>query len=525
MTLIRIDNVGALGVMRDIPPHELPPEAWSDAGNMRFYKKNAVRMLGHAQVFGTPSVVPGFIMNVPAPASSFWLYASKTAVYGYDAGVHTDITRAAGPYTAAEYREWQGCILGGIPILNNGVDLPQAWLTLSLGTKLTNLANFTSTLRAKILRNFGPFLVALNLNDNGTLLPQTIQWSHPADPGSVPASWDYTDPTRDAGRTHLTDVKGGNIQDAILLGSVLIIYKQSSTHYLRFVGGSAVLAPDLLLASSGILAARCACAIDSGKKHFVVTQDDVITHSGTRDTDNPLEEKDKDYLFADMDSTNYVNAFAFDNPAFREVWFAYPSSGQTFPDKALVLNYRTGQVTFRDFDGTSVDIGEYTDSTGTQWNNLTTTWDDQTIQWSTQARRRLIMGKPSATKIYGLDSGYAFGSLTPTAFLERTGLAIIGRDRQGQPKVDYNSTKLVKRIWPRIRGSATVRVQVGSQNHDEDPITWQSAKTFNATQKYLDFESVGVLNAVRFESTDNVAWQLEGYGLEVDVVANGVTGT
>jgi len=520
MTLVRIDNVGALGVFRDIPAHQLPPEAWSDAGNIRFYKKNAIRILGHEQVFGTPSVQPGFIMNVPAPQSSFWLYASKTAVYGYDAGTHTDITRAAGAYTASEFRDWQGCILGGIPILNNGADIPQAWLTLSLGTKLTNLANWTSTLRAKIIRNFGPFLVALNLNDNGTLLQQTIQWSHPADPGSVPSSWDYTSPVVDAGRLHLTDVKGGSIQDALLLGSALVIYKQSSTHLLRFVGGTAIMAPDLLL-NSGILAARCAAVIDSGRRHFVVTQDDVITHGGTRETENPLEEKDKDYLFADLDPTSYVNAFAFDNPAFREAWFAYPSSGQTFPDKALVWNYRTGQVTFRDFDANTVDIGEYTDSTGTQWDNLVGSWDDQTRAWSTQARRRLIMGKHSATKIYGLDSGYAFGTATPTAFLERTGLSIVGRDRQGQPKADYTSRRLVSRIWPRIRGNATVSVKVGVQNQDEDAVTWATAQTFSPSQKYLDFEVEGVLPAVRFESVDNVAWQLEGYSLDVTITSGG----
>ena len=89
----------------------------------------------------------------------------------------------------------------------------------------------------------------------------------------------------------------------------------------------------------------------------------------------------------------------------------------------------------------------------------------------------------------------------------------------------FRSRKLVSRIWPRIRGSATVSVKVGSQERDEDAVNWQTAKTFNPTQQYLDFESVGKLNAVRFESVDNAAWQLEGYGLEVTVLDGGIVGT
>ena len=510
--LSQIRDVGMLGVFRDPAPRSLPPNAWTDANNIRFYKRNAVRMLGHTQVFGTPTVAPGFVFNVPATGQSFWLYANLAKVYAYDAGVHTEITRAAGgDYSAGEYRNWNGCNLGGVPILNNGVDIPQYWTGLSAGSDLANLSNWTSTLRAKVIRNLGPYLVALNLTDNGTPLPHSLQWSHPADPGAVPSSWDYTDPTVDAGRTHLTDAQSGPIYDGGLLGEELMIYKQGATHALRFVGGNAVLAPRLVM-GSGLLCPRAWTAYDGGNRHFVIAQDDIITHAGSRATEKPLQDKDKDYFFADIDATNYVNTFAFNNPAFREVWIAYPSSGQTLPNKVMIWSYQYNTCKFRDWDGSlSIDIGDYTDSTAVAWSALVGSWDDQVFQWSTQSRRRMIFGNAAATKMYGLDSGYAFGTATPACYLERTGLVL--------EKDAYPVRKLVKRIWPHIRGEAVVNVRLGIQEELDGTITWETPKQFSPSQKYLDFEAVGRLPAVRFESADNEPWQLEGYDLEWDPVS------
>ncbi len=510
---IPIENVGSLGVIKDLAPHKLPMAAWTDGQNFRFLDDNCARSLGQTQVFSTPSVAPGFLMNVPAPASSFWLYADLEKVYAYDSGVHTEITNSGGDYTATAYRQWNGCLLAGIPILNNGIDIPQFWADLSVGTPLDDLTNWTSTLRAKILRAYGPFLVALNLNDDGDLLPQTLQWSHPADPGTVPASWDYTNATVDAGRIHLTDVKGGEIHDALLLQDVLVIYKANSTHTLRFVGGSNIMSPNLLRLS-GILAPRCAAVIDSGTKHFVVSQDNALIHAGSPTVAYPWEAKNRRYLFNDMDDDNYVNAFAYDDPTFNEACFAYPSSGQTYPNKELWFNYKTGAQNFRDFDGTSVDSGDYTDSTGTQWNSLSGSWDSQTAQWSTAARRKLLYGAPSLTKIFAKNEGYAFGASTPTCFLERTGL-VLSKDG-----VHYPKRKLIKRIWVRWRGSAELSVRLGAQEEVDGTVTWQSPKVFDPDQKYLDFEAVGRLPAVRFSTSDNLPGQLEGYDLEFDEISD-----
>lgn len=510
--IIPIQNIGSVGIIKDLAPHKLPMEAWTDGQNFRFLDDNCARSLGQTQVFGTPTVVPGFLMNVPSPASSFWFYFSLSAAYVYDAGVHTNVTRGSGAYTATAYRQWNGCLLAGIPVFNNGIDKPQYWSALSVGTTLADLSNWTATLRAKVIRSFGPYLVALNLNDNGTLLPQSLQWSSLAAPGAVPSSWDYSDPTVDAGRTHLIDVKGGEIHDAQLIQDVLVIYKANSTHTLRFIGGANIFS-DSLLRLSGVLAPRCVAVVDSGTKHFVVSQDNVLLHAGSPTVAYPFEAKDRRYLFNDMDTTNYVNAFAYDDGVFNEACFAYPSSGQTYPNKEIFFNYKTGVTGFRDFDGTSVDTGDYTDSTGTQWNNLSGSWDSQVSRWSTATRRKLLYGAPSLTKIFAKNEGYAFGANTPTCFLERTGL-VLAKDG-----IEYTQRKLLKRIWPRWRGSAQLSVRLGAQEETDGAITWQSPKVYDPAQKYLDFEAVGRLPAVRFSTSDNLPGQLEGYDIEFETIS------
>jgi hypothetical protein len=126
--------------------------------------------------------------------------------------------------------------------------------------------------------------------------------------------------------------------------------------------------------------------------------------------------------------------------------------------------------------------------------------------------------------MYQLESGNAYGSLTVTSFLERTGLAVIGKDRQGEPKVDYSSRKQISRVWPKITGTGAsqVKVQVGKQEEIDGSVTWSLPKNFDPSVRYLDFDDEdavsGRLNAIRLESTVDLPWQCEGVDLELNVL-------
>jgi len=518
-------QLGKLGVISDVDPHLIPPEAWTNANNVLFTERGVERSKGHEQVFGTMSVAPEFIINVPGVGASYWIYTSLTKAYVYEGGVHTNITRQTAAvdvnYTTVNGRTWNGTIFGGIPIINNGVDIPQYWGSLNPAVKLTNLTTFTgpgaSTLRAAVIRTFGEYLIALNVTEAGVVLPHAVYWSHKAGVGTLPTSWDYSDPEVDAGRLFLTDSHGGTIQDGGLLGDERIIYKEYSTHALRFVGGGTIFAPRMLLDGSGIFAPRCFCSFDKGTKHFVVTADDVIIHAGTKETKSIAIDRVQRAIFLNVDATNYQNSFCFENQATNECWFCFPTTGNTYPNRAARWKYDNNTWSFRDFDGVSTDFGNVTAASGI-WDSDSGIWDLDSEPWSVESRTQQVY--VNRVKAFQLETGYLFDLVTPTAFVERTGLAVDGRDRSGGLRASFTSRKLLTRIWPKIVGTTMVNIQAGKQELIDGAVSYQAEQTFDASiNRYLDSTAEpvnGLLLAVRYETQHNDPWVLAGHDLYIE---------
>jgi len=502
-------------VIRDVPGHELPPEAWTRLFNVRCRKGNAERALGEVAVFGTPAVTPYFVFNVPGPnGQTFWFYFSLAKAYVFESATTTEVTNTGGDYNAAEGRDWNATLFGGIPIFNNREDIPQWWPALTSAQELEDLPNWPATTRAKVIRAFGSYLFALNITENTTQRPNAVLVSHKADPGSVPSSWDYTDDTVDAILFEL--VGGGEILDGLPLGSSFIVYKQSSTHIIRFIGGADLWGRDLLFTNNGILATRCVCEFDRGTKHFVVTSNDIIIHAGSKETLKPAEGKNRDAIFEELDVTNAPNSFVFENTKNNEVWFCYPTVGNTYPNRAFVYNYSNGTQWFRDLNAfTYAASGAITEGVADTWASDLETWDQDTTLWSTAGLDGIITCSPTAVAIYKLDSGFSFAAAGAEVVLEREGLAIIGRDRQGQPKVDYGVRKLVTRVWPKLRGG-TWLVELGYAEDGDSATTWSASGTFDSEDDtYIDLVVNGRLVGIRFTQQDEVAGKLEGYDLRM----------
>ena len=100
-----------------------------------------------------------------------------------------------------------------------------------------------------------------------------------------------------------------------------------------------------------------------------------------------------------------------------------------------------------------------------------------------------------------------------TSFIERTGITL---NEQGQP--DHTTVKRISSIWPKmsIDGSDSILIYLGTQMSTEGGITWNSPVSFNPdSQSKVSVRGTGKLYAVRFESTTDMAWELDGYAIEV----------
>jgi hypothetical protein len=514
---VDINDVAQYGVIRDAPAHELPPEAWTLAESVRFEDNSVVQLLGYTQIFGTPLFAPYFAQYVSAPGQPWWLYAGLSAAAAYNGTSHFNITRASGAYHATGAAQWQGTNIGGIPILNNGVDNPQAWMSFAGSTLLVDLPNWPSTLKCDIIRSFGPYLLALSLNNAGVLQPYDVRWSDPASPGSVPVTWDITDPTHNAGQVSLSDVDSGTIMDGMPLQGKFYVYKENSVWRFRNVGGQFIFDEDAFLENIGLLTSRCVAVTGDGQRHFFVGQDNIYTHDGNTAT-QLLDARTRRYLFNQVDPGNFENSFVFVNPTRHEGWFCYPQIGQVQPTRALIVNYDTLATTETNVDWQAAAIGTIQQTSGTTWASDPLTWATESSPWDVSNRRKILLCKPTVTKLEQFDLGTTRDGTAFTGLIQRTSLGMVGRNRRtGEWIVDFETRKMCHRIWPKMSGTP-VQIRLGGQNVPNGPITWSPYVTFDPnSQKWCDVTAEGA--ALCIEVSGSNGWKLDGY--KMDLVTNG----
>ena len=530
MAKVSISAVDQYGVIQDIPGHKAPPEGWTYALNMRFTDGRAVRMQGEQTVMDPPSVAPAFVMNVEDTAGVFWLYASAVGagskIYGFNSGSHADLSQA-GDYTVSNPRDINGVVFQGTPIINNGTDDPQYWASLSLATDFADLSNWPASTTCKVISMFKNFLVALNTVESSTAHGHRVRWSSPAAPGSLPATWDDTDATNDAGLYELSDVNSGTIQWGLPFRDMFAIYKNESTWLMRFVGGQAIMDFASVLNASGVLCPRAACALTLPQQkvqvHFVQNGIDLGVFDG-QSFESVIDGRNRKFLVGDIDTNSYNNSFVFDNANEYEGWFCYPSSGNTQPDTACIWNYRDNTITFRDFNGVHAARGAVELAGADTWATVSGAWASATAsKWQEGARRKLVVPDRANTQLLQLDTGEDFAGTSYSSSLEKKEIALIGQDRSGNPIADYTRKKLVTRLWVKITGGR-VRVTLGSSDQvGEDPdYTGDGSNTdiFDPSEGYqtVDITHEGRLIAVKFEGIDGDHWEIEGFDMELEVL-------
>lgn len=519
--IVPMGDVAAHGVIRDVPAHELPFLAWSDAKNIRFRDGAAERVLGQAAVMGTPTVAPYYCFPYADGTNLTWLYAGLQKVYAWQGGVHTNLTRqTAGVdvnYNANANQNWTHGVLGGVPVLNNAVDAPQMWLPTNLSQRLQELSNWPSGVRCGALRTYREYLVALDITKSGTRYPYMVKWSHPADPGAVPASWDETDPTKDAGEYSLS-ASLDFVVDALPLRNAMMIYKEASVHQMLYVGGQFVFRFDNVFKHFGALSRRCIGEYLA--RHIVLSSDDLVVHDGVQ-AESLLSTRQRRWFAANLDPTYFQRSFVVPMPRFEEIWACFPTIGNTLPNKALVWSHRTKTLAERDLASLAhIEFGQLDPSSASStwsgdsasWASDTTAWDDATYN---AALREAGAAQPSGPRLVQVDVGTTDFGTTYSSFIERTGIGV--PFRPGDPP-DVSSRKFVNRIWPRITGttSGLINVKVGSQTEINAPVVWQDSRPYViGSNAPIDCRLNGKLLAVRFESTDDSQWKL--HGMEADV--------
>lgn len=516
--IVNVPNCGSVGVVQDLSAHELPIQAWTDANNIRFLDGYVHQAYGYNEVYDSAAVIPYHVLPVIIGSARYWIYASLTKIYCTTitggAAVHTNLTRqTAGNDVnyAATANSWTSTVLGGVPILNPGntTDPPQQW-DLNTANNFAALSNWPANLYCKSLRTYKNFLVALNITDSGTNYPYLVRWSHPADPGSVPSSWDVTDATKDAGKFDLSEGYD-QIVDGLQLRDSFIVYKEQSVWRLDYTGGQYVFRSSKVLGMSGAMNRNCIVEIDG--YHVVLTIDDIVIHDGFQ-ANSILDKQTRRWLFQHMDSDESYRSFVFKNPFYNEVFICFAGVGSDYPDTAVVYNYRDKTVSIRSLPNVHhANYGQVDNTLTGTWATDSDPWDSDLSFWDTPDAvpnySRVLIGS-NAQKLYMLDASGGLDGSLPSSYVERRGLSFGAPDK----------IKLVKGIRPRIVGNTgqTVQISVGSQ---DDPYTEPTYTTMTHTIGSTVRDNclvAGRYISIKFSTGTAYNWRLDSYDIEVDTI-------
>ena len=526
MPVLNINDLGVVGLNKDLQPHHLPVWAWSDALNVRFREDAVEKLSGYMEILGTPTVAPVFGLSFVDDNVPQWIYTDGTKAYRIVGQNHLEVTNTDNDYNTDEMSQWSGGVFNGVPIINNNSNgfVPQQWDTSI--SKLRDLENWPEPeeLRCLVMRPFKNFLVAYGLlKPDGPFL-SSLRWSHVADPGTVPTSWDITDPTLDAGEVSLAE-SPGRIVDALPLGDINYIYKEDSVWGMQFVGGQSIFRFFQVMPQIGALSVNCVKAFK--KFHFVVTQDDVVIHNG-QSPESVIDKRNRRYLFNDLNIETRQRTFVSANYRENEMWICYPSSGSTsgYADKAMIWNWEDNtwsirtlpEISFMDtgFVGT-VEPPEVWDNITLLWNNNFNRWDDIAFEVRDQFQ---MMASPRDNKFYFVGIGNTENGVPMFSTVERRGLTIAGQDLKGNLTVDQTNRKFVRSLYPRMDGNGPVNFFIGSQNNIQDAVDWSGPYAFDPrTDERLDFRVNGRFIAVRIEATTDIFWRLYDIQLDLDVIS------
>lgn len=511
MTISKITNCG-LGLNADLSAEELGPGYWSAVENMRFANGYAARFDGTAQIFATPAVVPYFITPYSTVSKKFWVHAGLAAVYVDDGGTRTDITGTT-PTGAIDDR-WTGGSFNGVLVMNNGADVPMFWGG-DIALNLAALTGWDATWRCSSLRPFKNFLIALNVTKGANRYPHMVKWSDSAEAGTVPVSWDETNPALDAGEQNLAETDD-LLVDCLPLGDVNIIYKQRSMYAQTLIGAPYIFRFQRLPGSVGLMARGC--VVDTPQGHVLLTPNDVVMHNGQGMT-SIANAAVKNYIFDNISSTVAKRSFVTFNPAKNEVWVCFPKEGSATCNAACIYNLidrtwsiRTlANVTYAAVGQVSSSIVTYTWGTSSgAWSSYSpTVWNAND---NTKVQTQVLMSH-STPLLSLVDSGNTDFGETIAASMTRSGMHF------DAPQ----AVKTLRSIYPRIDGTLgdKVSIQVGSAMYADQPPVWNTAQNFfiGKAQK-LDTFCSGRFLSIKFSNASSNPWRIRSF--DVDYVASGL---
>lgn len=537
MPIVPIRDLSKFGVITDVDPFNLPPQAFSMAVNARFTNGSIQRGPVWRNVLALNASTPRFMVtHLPSTGNDAPIIGYLNGrVYKVASGAETNISIASYSNTNSD-TPFTSTVLADVLYVNREDRVP--WSYASGDSIMHALSNWDSGWRAKLLRSCGGALVALNVTKSSTAYPTMVKTSEFALSGNVPSTWDETDPTNNATENVLSEMKGA-IKDASSLGETLCIYGTNETWFMTPDNSNDVFDYRRAPFKGGAISANCSVEVDG--RQYVFGLNDIWRHDGVT-KESISDGRVRKFVFRNLNVSKAQRCFVKHNEFLNQISFYYVSNDPYAGfnpltaegcNRAAVFDLTNETWTFDDTpyvfgaDMASASSSALTYATTVlTYDTASTTYADEDDQ---SKKVLLVVGGAYASEtqqLYAFDLEGADALVPIPANTTATqGITLI-RDGIDMDELDaeLRGYKLVMSVYPQGRladGAEPLTFEFGVSDGFNLPVTYGSSQTYDGGDLYkLDFNQAGRYLAMRITHDDYHYFSLTGFDLDLMIIAD-----
>lgn len=566
MPVMKMRQLGSVGVVSDMPAYELPPNAWSDALNVRFQGTRITKIGGNLPTMtaGMPSntiplSVTSYGTNLIGVGSSV-MYGTSNSIYQGDAAAHKNVSKPSEvdgvPYNyLTDGKSWNSTTISNSLVMNTPNETPQGFQVGQ--TTFLDLPNWGKTFidyasdgsiskstnwywRTNKIRTYSNFLIALNMTESNKVdgagavnFGQRVRWSDISDVNSLPNNWDDSSTTNSAGYNDLTNSQGV-IMDGIALRDSFMIYTTNEIYSMQYIGGNSIFRFSKVFDNTGVMGVNCVAEFEGN--HFVVSRDDIFVHNGST-KNSVVSGRVKDKLITEITSANPESTKVFAHNTAKEIWICYSTlgveSGELYTTKAAVWNWEFNTWGFYELPAVTdiqliniptssvgIETWESFGDAGEVWENDSISdrpWDKSSGNFSEDQ----VVCSSAHGRFYVLDTGTLFHSKVGNSVsgqeTVRTLTATLERDFIDFDEMEINpwQNKRIRRVYPQFHGEGTIRVYVQGNGTPYEFPSYSTAEPFEiASAIKTDHRINNKYISVKFVDDSGGDWSFSGYDMD-----------
>jgi len=548
MVNMPLRNVGQHGVVTDVDPHDLPPNAFNDATNVVFNENRVMRapvfkflFNQNAQVAQETGLITAFNYNDPNDSAVLGVAHHDNTVVTYNNGVADDVTPSGAITSGSDYTPYTHTEVAGLSVICRKTTEPYIRDAVSASDySLMSVGDWPSADRAASMRGFKDFIIALNVTQSGIVYDTMVKWTDVIQYRADPASGVVWTPSssNSAGSTILANFKTP-IVDGLPLNNAFIIYSTTESAIMEFTGSEFVFSFRKFSDRDGVINQNC--VVSTGKEHYVFGDTDIYMHNGITSQSIAIG-RVKDRIYRDMNRDSKEKFFVHLDEIHDLVYFCYVSDESTvgftntnYCNRAAVYNLKTKTWSFVDLPnavGAAVSNVSLSNTTyNTQSSNYTLTsntynsFQDTSPRISAFVSARDDANGITAGRVYandmlvtGLMNTTADSETLRTAFVERRGLDL------DETQAPIRSYKQLVSLIPQLitlSGTAPLTIRLGFTDYPyDDSPTYVTNYSFvpNADHK-VDSKAAGRLLAYRIEEPIGEYFSFSAADFDLEVIS------